>query len=80
MLGLAVDDLEWLLQLDATGHIYIRTPEFESKKKMTKAGDHLQTQLPMLESTTANQFHPERGIGQRAHRRLLYLLLFSIYY
>ena len=78
-LGMATDDLEWFLQLDAVGQIYIRTPEFESNRKATKAIDHLQNQLPMLETSRGNQFHPERGIGQGdTPSTLIFIAVFDI--
>jgi hypothetical protein len=78
-LGMATDDLEWFLRLDATGNIYIRTPEFELNREMTKAEEHLKAQLPMLSSITENQFHPERGIGQGdTPSTLIFIAVFDI--
>jgi hypothetical protein len=74
-----INDLELFLQLDAKGQIYIRTPEFEANRRMTKEGDHLQRQLPMLTSTTDNKFHPERGIGQGdTPSTLIFIVVFDI--
>jgi hypothetical protein len=63
-LGLNTQDLEWFLKLDATGNVYIRTPEFEVNKKLNQPNDHLQGEVAMIEDGNNNKFHPERGVGQ----------------
>ncbi len=74
-----LNQLEWFLKLDAIGNIYIRAPEFKSKKKMTKASDHLRNELPMLDMKNSNCFHPERGVGQGdTPSSLIFIAVFDI--
>lgn len=78
-LGLQTQDLEWFLKLDATGNVYIRTPEFESKRRPTCTADHLEKELPMLNMTDSNCFHPERGVGQGdTPSSLIFIAVFDI--
>jgi hypothetical protein len=73
-LGLSVTDLEWFLNLDERGHIYIRTPHQQACSTLTtnmKSGKML--------SPPGTAFHPDRGIGQGdTPSTLIFIAVFDI--
>ncbi len=78
-LGLGIQDLEWFLQLDSTGKIYIRTPKFEEHKKHRSPEEHRNKELSMLETVNTHPFHPERGVGQGdTPSALIFIAVFDI--
>lgn len=78
-LGLNTQDLEWFLKLDATGNVYIRTPEFEANKKLNQPNEHLQGEIAIIEDGNNNKFHPERGVGQGdTPSSLIFIAVFDI--
>lgn len=71
-LGLSTADLEWFLNLDSTGRVYIRTPYQQDNIDRTS-----DMSAGVMLHPPGNSFHPERGIGQgdtplyaAFHRRL----------
>jgi hypothetical protein len=73
-LGLAVDDLEWFLNLDSSGNVIIRTPYQQDTMTRTNNMD----KGTML-SPAGHSFHPERGIGQGdTPSTLLFIAVFDI--
>ena len=73
-LGLAIEDLEWFLRLDATGNIYIRTPHQQRTMSLTSSMD-----AGVMLAPPGNSFHPERGIGQGdTPSTLLFIAVFDI--
>jgi hypothetical protein len=73
-LGLSVEDLEWLLSLDALGRIIIRTPHQQETKAPT-TDMHSGAML----TPPGKFFHPARGIGQGdTPSTLIFIAVFDI--
>lgn len=73
-LGLDPSDLEWFLQLDATGRIIIRT-SYQQQRSSRTADLSSGAMLEPLK----HAFHPERGIGQGdTPSTLIFIAVFDI--
>ncbi len=73
-LGLSTDDLEWFLNLDATGNIYIGTPYEQDCIHRTS-----DMSTGAMLSPLGNSFHPAQGIGQGdTPLTLLFIAVFDI--
>jgi hypothetical protein len=73
-LGLSEDDMEWFLQLDSTGRVYVRTPHQQSH--ITRTTDMA---TGAMLSPLGHSFHPERGIGQGdTPSTLVFIAVFDI--
>jgi hypothetical protein len=66
-LGLNYEDLEWFLNLDSSGQVYIRTPAFESSVSYTDPMTHLRVPSPMLSSSPLDILSPGAGHRSRRH-------------